>query len=304
MLNFIRKNPVLNPVFLLLIVTILLVSGCAKQNRVDFKTKSTLLSPDQTVANLTEEEKAEALRIPSKQMTFAQACYAKDHYEKNNDKFLTLKCAERILAVGGNQEIVCNTTLELAKLSLDDGNYAKAQKYATQYQKLYPGSPDIFEAGYVNIKAHFLDTLNEQRDQTKTNKTIELAQNFIEENSESIYYSSVKDILESCYQTLIKNELHIAQTYIQKYKYAKTESSLAAAQARIDYAKEKLMPHVLYTEGLILDTEIKLAQAQENQDLIKLKRLELEEKFPQSESKLAQNINKGFFGKIKSYFVT
>lgn len=281
------------------------LTGCTKQrNIVDFKTKEAFFSSEQTNASLTETEKSEALRIPTKLMNFAQAKYAKDYFKNADDKFMHTKCCERILALSGDQETACKTTLELAQISLDEGEYAKAQKYASLYQNLYPGSEDIEKASYINIKAHFLDTLNAERDQSKTSQTIELAKNFIKNNDLSDYTDTVKEMLESCYQKLIISELNVAQTYLNRFNYSGRETSLAAAQARLDYVRRELLPQAEFTEGLLLNAEIKLASARKDMDKVKSKKHELDTKYPNGIPQLASNKDQNLMQKIKDYFLS
>src|SRR5581483_12502002 len=99
-----------------------------------------------------------------------------------NDLELARICAQRMITVGSNKEIekeeIRKATLELAHYHLENTDLEKAQKFAADYQLLYPGTPEAKDAAYIDIQAHFLSTLSPDRDQTKTRKTIESSQNF------------------------------------------------------------------------------------------------------------------------------
>lgn len=204
----------------------------------------------------------QAIKKQTKDMSFKEATIAKAYYEKEKDNDMVIKCGQRILAVGGDQEVMRRTTLQLAELFMQQGNYEKAEKYASDYQMLYPGSEETKQASFIAIKSNFLAAPSSDRDQTKTEKVIQLAQDFLEKYiDDKSYTDQVKKMLDDCYQKLIDKEICVINSYLNKYSYYKNEKTLGAAYKRLDYIKEKLSKFAKNQENKVKDIEIKLSKA-------------------------------------------
>jgi outer membrane protein assembly factor BamD (BamD/ComL family) len=240
---------------------LLLLSGCRSK-----QLKQPMPITDQAPQGV---DLAAILRKSTKDMTFDEATYGKEYYQKEKDNEMMTRCAQRMLAVGGHaerhHEIMRKTTLELAQWFLAEGKFDKAQKYALDYQTIYPGTPEAKLAAYINIKAHFLSTLSFDRDQTETEKTLELAQAFLSKHKTDIEYSSsVQDMVDNCYRKLVDREIHVIDSHLGKYNYNKNIGPLIAAYNRLGYIKSKLLPHIKTEASRVAQLEIKLAQVSEN----------------------------------------
>lgn len=213
-----------------------------------------------TSVTCTEIDLSKSLgKIVTKQ-TFEEATWAKDYYKKSGDKEMLIKCGERMLALGGDPELVRIATIELAQAGLDVGNFELAQKYSLEYQTLYPGTPESKKASYIAIKAYFLSTLSPDRDQAPTQKTIELSEKFIKTYPEDTEYTkSVKDMLDNCYNKILDSEINVINTYISRYNYNKRESALTAANKRLAHIKESILPHTAQQQR-VAALETRLAQ--------------------------------------------
>lgn len=236
------------------------------------------------------------LKAPTKSikdMTFKEASAAKAYHQHMKNTDMMIKCAQRMLAVGGDPEEMRKTRLELSELFLEKDNYKEAERYALEYQKHYPGSSEALVAGYTAIKSNFLSKLSSDRDQTKTEATIKLSQAFLEQYPQNTEYTqSVKDMMEVCYKDLLTSEVHVIKSQLNKYKITKNEGTLTGAYKRIAYVKDKLLPYVQYETPRILELELTLAQATGKQEIIKAKEEELRTKFPEQSTLLAQGSKK------------
>ncbi len=232
------------------------------------------------------------IKAPSKSikdMSFKEALQAKAYHQKMQNSDMMIRCAQRMLAVGGDPEEMRKTRLELSELFLDKNDYKEAEKYALEYQKHYPGSTEALVAGYTAIKSNFLSKLSSDRDQTKTEATIKLSQAFLEKYPQNTEYTqSVKDMMEVCYKDLLESEVHVIKAQLNKYNITKREAVLSGAHKRIAYIKEKLLPHVQTETPRILELELTLAQVTGKQEIIKAKEEELRAKFPEHSTLLAQ----------------
>lgn len=196
-----------------------------------------------------------------KDMTFDEALYAKKEYEEQQNSKLAMRCAERMIALGTNQDEVRKVMWELAQKHLQDGELEKAQKYANDYQLLFPGGPEVKDVAYLGIKAHFLATLSADRDQAKTQQTLKLAQAYLKKyTTDTQFTQSITDIIDSCYIKLLESELQVADCYIAQYNYTHKPTTLAAAHKRVSYAKEHILPHIADEIERIQAIELKLAQ--------------------------------------------
>lgn len=238
---------------------------------------------------LQEKKTVKAPTKSIKDMTFQEAAAAKAYhtYMKNTD--MVIRCAQRMLAVGNNQEEMRNLRLELAETFLEKQNYTEAERYALDYQKHYPGSTDARYAGYLAIKANFLSKLTADRDQTKTEVTIQLARDFLNKYpQDSEYRQSVQDMIEICYKDLITREINVIQSQINKYKYSRSTTALTGAHKRITYIKDMLLPHVKTEEPHVIQMELKLAQMSGKQDVIRTLEQQLQTKYPNYSTQVAQ----------------
>lgn len=263
---------------LLSILLIFALTGCGNKitdhgflNLVPESTLSSLETSNvQEMLNKVEK----ILNKQTKDMNVNEVLLAKAYYEDQKDIDMTIKCAERALLVCSDQNIAQKVTLQLAQTYLDQGIFDKAEKYAQEYQSLYPGTSEAKIAAYIDIQSNYLSLLDSDRDQKKTNKTLELAKNFLEKYSDQdTYLDSVNQIVNHCYNKVLDTEIGVISTYLDKYNYYNNFSSLNAAQRRLAYIKNKVLPFIkeksLEQEKRISDIEITLAKASEKFNFIK-----------------------------------
>lgn len=216
---------------------------------------------------------SKALSKQTKHMSYDEALLAQDYYRTAQQPDMVIKAGERILAVGGNQtihgvqEVLRKTRLEVAQLSLDQKKYADAERHAQDYLMFYPGSADSKKASFISLSAAYRSQLHSQRDQQKTNTTIEQARAFLEKYPQDHEFRPhVEHILHQSYIKLIRSELHIIQTQINSARYNSSPASLLAADKRLTALKEKLLPHAPDTRKRVLETELLIAQIKGDTD--------------------------------------
>ncbi len=237
----------------------------------------------------------EALNKQTKDMTFAQAQLAKEYYTTHRDEDMIVKCSQRLLAVGGDQETMRITRLELAEIFLTKKNYKDAEKYAQEYQKYYPGAKEITRAEYIAIEANYLSKLSSDRDQEQANRAINLAKEFLEKHpDEKEYTPKIKEMMRKCYKSLIRHEINVIHTQLNTYRNTKKEMVLTAAEKRLAHAKEKYLPSVPEAQQRLDEVGLLLAQAHPNYTPKKQEPLLLAQ---------SQEPKKGWFDSIKSRFV-
>lgn len=180
----------------------------------------------------------------AKHMNFKEAAYAKDYYKEKKNSDCFINCAERVLAVGGDQDIEQTTRLELAEHYLEQCKYEKANNYSIEYQKLYPGTTEAKRAAFIEIQSYYLATLTSDRDQSDTLKALEHAQDFLKLYPDDTEYTAdITNIISTCYKKLLESEIHVIESYLNKYNYYNYAAPLISGQKRIAHIKDKLFPN-------------------------------------------------------------
>ncbi len=219
---------------------------------------------------------ASALSKRTKLMTFDEATLALEYYREKKEAEMIIKCGERLLAVGGDQEIMRQARLDLAQAFLELGKYKDTEKHSLDYLKYYPGAKESKTVAYIAVKALFLSQSASYRDQQKTRDTVEQAEKFLEKYpKDKEHTTEIKAILDKSYIKLIRYEMNIIETNITMFKHANHKGALKAAQQRVGYIKEHYLKHAPHTKRRLLELEITLAKTTENKELIAQKQKEL-----------------------------
>lgn len=159
---------------------------------------------------------------------------------------------QRILALETNQQKVGGLMLKLAKIQTSLGNLEDAQKTYHSFRSLYPGHQKIKKAMYRELLTHFWTVLPPEKDQTRTEETAKLAQNFLEEFPEdTLYKDSVQQTLTTCHKNLLEGEVLRARHYLTRNKYDPSEDAVMAAHARLAYAEKEYLPKIAPTEAVL-----------------------------------------------------
>lgn len=173
-------------------------------------------------------------------------------YKAQGDQDLAAKYLEHALTLAKDHKILAQLTLDLADLYMELEKRDKAGKYYNQYKILYPGSPQIKYVLFQELMATELDSLESDKDQSKTKAALKLGQQFLADfPDDSEYAEKVKEIIQRCYQKLTKSELQAASFYINKFYYETKESALKAAHKRIEFLLKEYAYHLDGGEELL-----------------------------------------------------
>lgn len=179
-----------------------------------------------------------------KDLTYQEALEAKKYYTLRNQTDLVIKSLERAVQVCQNTQEAELLILELGDKLFETGEYEKSQKIFREFKNFYPGSTSIKYALYQEIMSHHLAALATDRDQTTTRETITLAQAYLNRFDEDEYSSGVKNALKSSYRSLYDHELNQVEFYINKFGYDKRKAPLVAAQKRLKFLEQEIMPYI------------------------------------------------------------
>ena len=177
--------------------------------------------------------------IPVRKMTLAQLLdvynYGKTH---KIDLHLTSNVLERLIALSEDHAGVKIYKLEFADAHYQMNHLEIASIYYEDFATLYPSSKEAQYAAFKSIGCMFQLSLEADRDQTNTKKTIALAKEFIKEHPEHELKQEAQDILDNCYNRLLDHEIYVFNFYLKKKKFK-------PARMRIDFMTttfDKLIP--------------------------------------------------------------
>jgi outer membrane assembly lipoprotein YfiO len=148
-------------------------------------------------------------------------------------------------------------TIKLADLYFQTGELLLAEKLYTEFVHLYPGNTKIEYAMYKRILCSFYRILDAYHDQTRTQETIALVDQFIERGTIfKEYYTEVADIHAKCCNRLVDYECNIANFYIDY-------GNFKSAQNRIDNLRVEWLDKMPALELRLVELEDKLVNAQQ-----------------------------------------
>lgn len=244
-------------------------------------------SPQESVANALAKEKKSLLRKNPKDLSIAELKKSIEYaiQEKNLD--FAIQCVEQLLLQDIaenhdviNEEFIRQLRLQLGDLYFDNNDMKKAARAYRIYIKFYPGNKkDLDYAKYKEILCRFYMCLKPPLDQTKTYRTLALANEYLEQ-PDNMYKQEVSAIRRNCYEYIFEYEASIV-VFNAKAKQP--------TQERLSDLKKELKPVINEFELKIIDLEIALAEIESKPELLAQKKAERATRLPEGSMLLAQN---------------
>ena len=179
--------------------------------------------------------KAPHANIPLRKLKESQLQEIIDYIHANNkfDTHYLIEVLQQLIHIGKDHTKLEKYTLELAEIYYERQDYEKAAQTYQKYADTYPGNIKNFEYTlYKAILCSFIQTLSPDKDQSITEKTLELCAEFKLKAHDELMLSEVADIIQKCHQLLFEKELYVTRFYIQK-------QSWPAVQMRLDHIKKQ-----------------------------------------------------------------
>ncbi len=172
------------------------------------------------------------------EMTFDELMVAKNKYRDQNQWSVVIKYLERMITLCDKINQKAELIIELADAQLDQGFYDDAAKKYKEFMHLYPGNDLIEHASYKAILCTSQQLLSYDRDQSKTEETLELTKQFLERSDLfTLYKDKVIKIQNECYALLAQHEMYIGEFYLKQGDYN-------AAQGRLKAIRSDWLPKV------------------------------------------------------------
>jgi outer membrane assembly lipoprotein YfiO len=116
--------------------------------------------------------------------------------------------------------------LDLADYTYSIQSYEKAAKVYEEFCLLYPGSQESEYAQYKLILCTFYISLEADRDQADTVKTINLIIQFLQKARDQKFIDEVQSIFKTCRKRLFVHEVVVLETYLKQQKFTAAKKSL------------------------------------------------------------------------------
>lgn len=227
------------------ILSMALMQGCAKQKKQE---------------DLTADE------LKTKALAYIQ--------KKNYDT--AVDYLEQLITKYPDHANISKHKLLLAESCFKAGRYPAANQMFEHFNQFYPSDQRAEYAKYKALLSRFYQTLRTDCDQTATEETVRLCQEYLDNIVYSKYRTDVTDIKRTCEQKLIDKEIYVFNFYVKQAKYD-------AAENRLKYIKKMYVANNPTLEARLLYLECKLAQKQKNEQKIKESVDTLLTKYPESQ---------------------
>lgn len=203
----------------------------------------------------------------------------KQEFEKaldQKDYDTATKYLDAMRMVCADTEELKNILLELADLYYKREEWAKAERAYQEFVMLYPGATKCDYAHFKAIECGFKLTLDFDRDQTKTQEVLKLADEFLITHKTSSYTNEVITYATHCREKLLASDINVFNFYMKSKDYK-------AAQARLDIISKEHVPQLASAEVKTLELTIELAQVQNNSQNLLEAQFKLVSKYPDDE---------------------
>lgn len=231
--------------YALLICILAVIAGCAKQKK-------------------KEEMTFDELRHK------AFACLEKNHRDD------AAEYLEQIIAQHPDRSDVAKYKLLLAEVYFKTGKYPSAFELYDHYNQFYPSDARAEYAKYRSVLAKFYQTLRSDCDQSQTEETVKLCQEYLDVPTYKKYANDVTDINKTCEHKLVDKEIYVFNFYLKQGEYE-------AASGRLKHLREAFLPKNQALDARMLYLESQLAQKQKNLALVKENLEKLSNQYPDSQ---------------------
>lgn len=258
---------------------LLIVAGCTHRSELQQRAKKNTRKPENPSLIAQNCATPEELKKNIKKMTVEELERAKNHYVAIGNKTQAILYLEQIITSAADQKMLQDIRLELADLYFDEGHISKASKAYTSYLGLYPGSEDRAYVHYRAILCRFYETFNPDRDQTRTEETLILTQEYLnrvisDKEFYAVYSIDVETVQKQCCKKLFDHDKGILNFYYKK-------GNFKAALLHLTHMKKQYLKLYKEVEPELLAFECAIAQNTHDTTLLLAKQTELKTKYPE-----------------------
>jgi outer membrane assembly lipoprotein YfiO len=207
---------------------------------------------------------------------------------------LAIECLEKLIAQNPDNENIAEYKLMLADLYFNSGNLPSSYQLYEHYKEFYPSDKKAEFAAYRAILSKFYQTLRIECDQSDTEQTIKLCDQYTHNSTYQEYAKDVVDIRNTCQRKIIDKEVYVFNQYLKEGKKRsgkKREVKFDAARTRLKYLHDTYLEKDPALQARLTFLECKLDQAEKNEEALKQKVEFLADQYPNSHfTKMAQRL--------------
>ena len=162
------------------------------------------------------------------------------------DSAFMIDLLERLIALSDNHAGVKKYKLQLADTHYAVHHIEKAAACYEDFGVLYPGSNESEYTLYKAIVCMFEISLDADRDQTNTKKTIALVKEFLKRAKKTELIDEANIIMQKCYDRLYDHEVYVFNFYTKKKNFV-------SAQMRLDYIAKTFTETIKHLDQKVAD---------------------------------------------------
>lgn len=152
-------------------------------------------------------------------------------HELIQDKDLVFKVFFHLISQSKSQEKIKIYKLDFADYLFNIKDYEKSLMAYEEFSMLYPGCAESEYVMYKGILCNFLLSLDFDRDQTLTQRTVSAAMLFLQKVKDEKFKTETQNIYNACRQRLFDHEVYVLETYLKLKKFS-------SARKRIEFIEQ------------------------------------------------------------------
>lgn len=240
-----------------LLIALCVLPACNKQPSSKKTTTHTTQKNRRTSKErrAARKQAARAINKPISNMTYQELREAASYSVAKGDKQGAILYKKRMIALCDTPEDLSGLMLDIADHLYDVQDAVLAGKMYAEFIKLYPGSEHFEYAFHRAIVCSFAQTLDPDRDQTKTRETLELTESFLSRPLFVKFRDAVKNIQVQCQKKLFDSEMGVVTFYTGRGDYK-------TALRRVEQIRVAFTPVMPEAQVHLLSCEIDIANKQ------------------------------------------
>lgn len=144
--------------------------------------------------------------------------------KSQGEKEAVFKVFHFLVSHSSDQNNIKNYKIDLADYCFKIKDYDKSAYCYEEFSMLYPGSKESEYAQYKAVLCWFYLSLDSNRDQSNTQKTIILIDEFLRKATNQTFIEEARTIRKQCRQKLFEHEIHVFEHYLKRKKHSSAQS--------------------------------------------------------------------------------
>lgn len=176
----------------------------------------------------------------------------------SKDLATAVKYLDAMRVISTDPDQIRELLLQMADIYYQQEEWTKAERAYNEFILLYPGAARCDYAHCKAVECGFKLTLSYDRDQTKTQEVLTLAEQFLTEHPKSEFLGQINELAYNCREKLLQSDVNVFDFYLKR-------NNFKAAQKRIDLITKEHGPKLPDAQPKALELTLQLAQAQNDQ---------------------------------------